>query len=58
MSFIVEPGVEQYAEAVAKVLEVLGTGPVIVVGHSLGGAVAISLAARRPDRVIGLVIQL
>jgi len=48
--------VEQYAEAVAKVLEVLGTGPVIVVGHSLGGAVAISLAARRPDRVIGLVL--
>jgi pimeloyl-ACP methyl ester carboxylesterase len=48
--------VEQYAEAVAKVLEVLRAGPVLVVGHSLGGAVAIALAARWSDAVIGLVL--
>jgi len=48
--------VEEYADTVAKFLKVLGSGPVIVVGHSLGGAVAIALAARRPDTVSALVL--
>lgn len=31
-------------------------GPALVVGHSLGGGVAIALAARCPERVAGLVL--
>jgi pimeloyl-ACP methyl ester carboxylesterase len=32
------------------------SGPVIVAGHSMGGELAMSLALRRPERVIGLVL--
>lgn len=44
-------GVEEYADTVAKFLKVLGSGPVIVVGHSLGGAVAIAYASAYPADV-------
>jgi len=48
--------VEEYARAVEGALDALGNGPVIAAGHSLGGAVAIALADRRPDAVRGLVL--
>ena len=48
--------VEQYGGIVANFLDALGTGPVIAAGHSLGGAIAIALAAQRPDAVKGLVL--
>jgi pimeloyl-ACP methyl ester carboxylesterase len=48
--------VEEFAVVVGAVLDALGTGPVIAAGHSLGGAVAIALAARRPDAVRGLIL--
>ncbi len=51
-----KPSVEGYAETAHRLLEVLGTGPVWVAGHSLGGAVALVLAARHPERVKGLVL--
>ena len=49
-------GVEEYAGAVADALVALDCGPVVVVGHSLGGSVAIALAARSPALVRGLVL--
>jgi pimeloyl-ACP methyl ester carboxylesterase len=44
-----EATVESYADAAAGLLDALGTGPVTVAGHSLGGAVAMALAARHPE---------
>jgi pimeloyl-ACP methyl ester carboxylesterase len=48
--------IEAYSDAVTGALDALGTGPVIAAGHSLGGAIVIALAARRPDAVTGLVL--
>jgi pimeloyl-ACP methyl ester carboxylesterase len=49
-------GVERYADAMGRLLAALGIGPVLLVGHSLGGAIAIALAHRRPEMVRGLVL--
>ena len=48
-------GAAAYAEAVAPVLDELAT-PVVVLGHSFGGRVAVHLATRRPEAVAGLVL--
>jgi len=45
-----------YADAARGLLNGLGIGPVLVAGHSLGGAVAQVLAARHPEMVRGLVL--
>jgi len=53
------PGAEALpaqAARIAAVMEAAATGPAVVVGHSLGGAVALQLAADRPDLVRGLVL--
>jgi lipase len=42
--------------ALAGLLDAEGDGPVWVLGHSFGGAIALSLAAGRPDLVRGLVL--
>lgn len=47
---------EEHADAVAAVLEAAGVSGAEVVGHSMGGAVAIVLAHRRPDLVARLVL--
>ncbi len=44
------------ADDVAATLEVLGTGPVIAVGYSMGGPVAQLLWRRHPELVEGLVL--
>jgi pimeloyl-ACP methyl ester carboxylesterase len=44
------------AEALHRLIGTLGTGPVIVVGHSYGAAVAVRLAGLHPDSVRGLVL--
>lgn len=40
----------------AALLETRASGPVVVVGHSFGGAIALNLAATRPDLVASLVL--
>jgi len=48
-------GGREYAEAVAAVLDAAAQ-PVVVLGHSFGGRVAVHLAAARPERVRALVL--
>ena len=50
------PGLSGFARSVVAVLDALGEHrPVHVMGNSLGGAVAMTLAAEHPDRVASLV---
>jgi pimeloyl-ACP methyl ester carboxylesterase len=51
-----DAGLEDYADAASRLIDALGVGPVFVAGHSLGGAVALTLAARRPDQVKALIL--
>jgi pimeloyl-ACP methyl ester carboxylesterase len=44
------------AGAVAALIRTLGVGPALVVGHSLGGAVALTLALEHPQQVAGLAL--
>lgn len=49
--------VEDYARDVATLVESKGTGPVIVIGHSLGAMTALQLAVSRPDVISGIVLE-
>jgi pimeloyl-ACP methyl ester carboxylesterase len=51
-----DSSVEAHADAAAGFLAALRASTVFVAGHSLGGAVAVALAARRPPAVGGLVL--
>ncbi len=44
------------ARCVLALIDHLGVGPVVLVGHSMGGMVAQELAALAPDRLAGLVL--
>ncbi|MBZ9795985.1 alpha/beta fold hydrolase [Mesorhizobium sp. ES1-4] len=48
--------VADFAEDIAGLIRVLKLDRPVVVGHSLGGMVAIALAARQPDLIGGLVL--
>lgn len=48
--------VVQLADYVAKVAEDLGVTHALVLGHSLGGGVALHLALRKPELVDGLIL--
>ena len=50
------PSLNAYADRISLLLEWEGLVPAPVVGHSLGGAIALRLAIRRPDVVSGLVL--
>lgn len=49
-------GMAQHADDLAALLTQLGTGPVLVVGHSMGGFVSVVLAHRHPHLVTGVVL--
>ncbi|OBI00391.1 hypothetical protein A5678_17945 [Mycobacterium sp. E2733] len=44
------------ADSVLRTLDALGLGPAVFVGHSMGGRMAIHLAARAPERVLAAVL--
>ena len=48
--------IDEHARAVAAVLDALRLREAALVGHSLGGSVAISLGAQRPDLVGRLIV--
>jgi lipase len=48
--------IEANVDALGALLDADADGPAVVVGHSFGGAVALNLAAARPDLVSGLVL--
>lgn len=48
---------EAYVADAAAFLRHLGLGPVIALGHSMGGVTAYQLAARHPDLVRALVVE-
>lgn len=50
-------GLDVLAEDAAAALDALGAPQAIVVGHSMGAAVATLLAAAHPERVAGLVLM-
>ncbi|MEU9109655.1 alpha/beta hydrolase [Streptomyces xanthophaeus] len=52
-----EYGRDGYVADAAAVLEHLGLGPAVVLGHGAGGVTAYQLAARRPDLVRALVVE-
>lgn len=52
-----EPDATDYAERLEQVVEALGIGPLILVGHSLGTLIAAAYAQRHPERVSGLVLM-
>jgi pimeloyl-ACP methyl ester carboxylesterase len=52
----ITPDLAHYAEVTAGVIDALGGWPALLIGHSLGGAVAIMLATRRVADVHGIVL--
>jgi lipase len=48
--------IDANVDALAALLDADADGPVVVVGHSFGGAIALNLAAARPDLVSALVL--
>ncbi|HEY2516619.1 MAG TPA: alpha/beta hydrolase [Polyangiaceae bacterium] len=49
-------GFEGFAESLVDLVSAIGAGRVSVCGHSMGGAVALMLAARHPDLVDKLIL--
>jgi len=48
---------EGFARTLAGVLDHLGAGPVVILGHSMGGAVAVQFAHDYPERTLGIVYR-
>jgi pimeloyl-ACP methyl ester carboxylesterase len=50
-------GIESHAEAIADLIAAFGVGRASVVGHAMGGAIAMTLAATHPELVQRLVLE-
>ncbi|APR77480.1 Alpha/beta hydrolase fold protein [Minicystis rosea] len=50
-------GVEAHAESIADLIAAFGVGRASVLGHAMGGAVALTLAAEHPELVQRLVLE-
>lgn len=50
-------GIDEHANDLVAVMDALGIKRAVIVGLSVGGLIAQSLAASRPDRVAGLVLS-
>jgi len=48
--------IEGYRQAIVEWMQALGLPPAVIVGHSMGGALALSLALDAPERVAGIVL--
>ncbi|MCL4836945.1 MAG: alpha/beta fold hydrolase [Thermoanaerobaculia bacterium] len=51
-----EPGIGTYAADLVELLRHLATGPAVLVGHSMGGYVALAFARSHPELLRGLVL--
>ncbi len=49
-------GMVQHADDLARLVDQLGLGPVPVVGHSMGGFVAVAVADRHPELIRGVLL--
>ena len=49
-------GFDQHADDLAQLIDQLGLGPVPVVGHSMGGFVAMAVAHRHPDLISAVLL--
>ena len=49
-------GFDQHADDLARLIDHLGLGPVPIVGHSMGGFVAVAVAHRHPDLISGVLL--
>jgi pimeloyl-ACP methyl ester carboxylesterase len=49
-------GARHYAELIVPALRDVGDGPIVLVGHSFGGRIAVVVASQHPELVDGLVL--
>ncbi|MEL6892195.1 MAG: alpha/beta hydrolase, partial [Actinomycetota bacterium] len=49
--------VAHYADHLAALFDVVGASRPIVLGHGIGGSIALDLASRRPETMSGLVLH-
>jgi len=50
------PSTERTVADLSRLIDIVSPGPCLVAGHSLGGLLALVLAASRPDQLAGLVL--
>ncbi len=49
--------IDAYAGIVTELMAALGKGPFVVIGHSMGGAIAQTIALAHPEMIMGLVLM-